>query len=110
MSRFTIRRAENFNGMLRILKDTQQALARTTQLLGRSLDTESVMERTEVQRLRDEIEQLGRDLASGLVDLEGSPLLDVFSHRGIFSGKTPDLEEDPRRVRTAFTRVSKRVA
>lgn len=106
-------RAKNFNGMLQILKETHKSLAMATQLLGRSMDTESVMERRRCQAQRDTIEQLGRDLATGLVDLEDAPALDRFNWSTIFELDTPDLDvvDDsihPMDRPTAMMRVPKR--
>lgn len=99
------RRARDFNGMLRILRDTHRGLADATQLLGRSMDTESEIGRAQVQQLRDEIEHLGRDLANGLVDLEEAPLLDRFSWHRLFILKSPKLESDSRDCPTRPMRV-----
>ncbi len=110
------KRAKHFNGMLRILKETHKSLAMATQLLGRSMDTDSIMERRRCQEQRDVIEQLGRDLATGLVDLEDAPVLDRFNWSTIFELDTPDLEVMHDRIHpmdrpTATMRVpSRRVA
>lgn len=108
-----MKRAKDFTGMLQILKETHRSLSVVTQLLGRSMDTESIMERRRCQEQRDVIEQMGRDLASGLVDLEKAPMLDRFNWATIFELKTPDLDSEeihPMDRPTRMMRVPRRIA
>ena len=88
------RRAKDFNGMLRILRETQHALAEATQLLGRTMDTESYLGRERMQLRKEEINQLGRDLATGLVDLEEAVPLDRFAWHTLFVLEVPELENE----------------
>jgi hypothetical protein len=67
------KRAKDFEGMMRALFEALATLMEDLVLLRRSMDDDSVMAVERTEEIAARLEFLGRDLASGLVDLEQAP-------------------------------------
>jgi len=67
------KRAKDFEGMIRTVYEALETLIENLALLRRSKDDDSLMSVERTDTIVSRLEFLGRDLASGLVDLEEAP-------------------------------------
>ncbi len=103
-----MKRAKNFEGLLAIVAEATQTLRENHRLLGRARDTDSVMAERRTAETLASVEFLGRDLASGIVDLEATPF-DAQAHKQAFDGTAIRLADDPERRVNPGRRASDRV-
>jgi hypothetical protein len=89
-------RAKNFEGLLDLVSEASAALRQNHRLLSRTSDTESVIAAKQSHELGKSLEFLGRDLASGLVDLLEVPF-DERAHRRVFDNSGLVLASEPER-------------
>jgi hypothetical protein len=91
-----VKRAKNFEGLLELLSEAAVTLRENHTLLRRTRDTESVMAATRSEDTAKNLEFLGRDIASGLVDLIEVPF-DKSAHTLTFTNSGVLLASDPDR-------------
>jgi hypothetical protein len=91
-----IRRAKNFEGLLSLISEAEVALRENHVLLARTGDISSVMAAKRSHELSRSFEYLGRDIASGLVDLLEIPF-DEKTYHHVFTNTGIVLESEPER-------------
>jgi len=99
------KRAKDFEGMIRALYEALATLIEDLALLRRSGDDDSIMAVERTEEIVARLEFLGRDLASGLVDLEQAPF-DRKTWAAIFNSpeEVPSNLPDPAKDEIVLTR------